>query len=116
MRALVKVTITSPANIDEVMNKYPTLRMYLDEYKRASDGGFISEARVIKNLNGTYEFEEKDALDLKLGLLDWGFNEMSVYCGDNAKGEPKFKPGDAKKFYDEFPAGFRWYCTVLCEI
>lgn len=99
MRALVKVLITSPANIDEELKKCDTLRMYLGWFKRTSDGGFISEADVVK-LEGKYKFKDKDSLDLRASLLDWGFNEHE----------------DAGRFFAEHPEGFKWNCIFLCAI
>lgn len=98
MKALVKVTITAPANMDAVLKKYTSLRMYLSDFKRTPDGGFISEAEVDKV--GDKHKIQKDELELRLTLLDWGFNEQE----------------EADEFYKEYPNGFQWNLTVLCEI
>lgn len=116
MQALVKVTMISPSNIDEMLKKYATLRMYLSGFQRTADGGFISKAEVFKKPSGGYVLKDRESLDLRLSLLDWGFNEEAVFVGMDSDGNPIHEFGDAHHFYEECPEGFKWSLQFLCAI
>lgn len=47
VEVLLKVDIYN-LDINPLLKKYPTLRMYLSEFKRTKDGMFISPATLIR--------------------------------------------------------------------
>lgn len=100
MKALIAIKVTEPANFDEILNsrEYSTLRMYLSSFSKTTKGEFISAASVVKHDEGKYTIDKED-IDFKLTLLDWGFNE----------------PEEADKFYNIYH-NIHWNMRVLCEI
>lgn len=110
-KILLKVMVTN-LDIDVAMRKYPTIRIYLSNFTRTADRGFISNAETIEDedsLDGT-------TIDLRNALLDWSFNEAGCYAGDDENGNPIYKDGDANKFFKENPKGFQFQYHKLCEL
>lgn len=106
-QVLIKINITN-LDIDAIMKEYPTLRMYLINFTRTADRGFISNAEMNDStLIG-------DTIDLRNALLDWSFNEAGCYAGDDENGNPIYK--DANKFFKENPKGFQFQYHKLCEL
>lgn len=113
VNVLIKVKISN-FNIDDVMKEFPTLRMYLDEFMRDSNGMFISKAKVSRE-NGKKDI--LDFIDLKLSLSDWAFNEAGQYSGkDDENGNPIYEDGDANKFFNKYPEGFKFEYYKLCDL
>lgn len=93
---LLQVEISiSNSNIDDAIKEFPTLRMYLQEFKRTRSGMFISEA-----LRDEKDTVLKDSIELRNALLDWSFNE----------------DGDAKEFLSKYPEGFHFKCYKICDL
>lgn len=116
MKALLALTVT---NLDEAFKKYPSLRMYISDFKKTTTGEWIPEANVIKNDNGKCVFPGKytNEVDLFLALFDWCFNEDRIYVGDDPNGQPVFEDGDSKKFFELHPEGFKLEkAKLLCII
>lgn len=107
---LLKVTITN-LDINVLMQKYASLRIYLSNFTRTADGGFISNAET------TEEEDTLDTIDLRNALLDWSFNEAGQYSGkDDENGNPIYEDGDANKFFNAHPDGFKFKFCKLCEL
>ena len=108
---LLKVTITN-LDIDVLMQKYASLRIYLSNFTRTTDGGFISNAETIEDedtLDGT-------TIDLRNALLDWSFNENYDFEREHPTEGKIRKVGDAKDFWSEHPEGFKFKFYKLCEL
>ena len=106
---LLQIKIEIPnSNIDDAIKEFPTLRMYLQEFKRTRSGMFISKAEVLRDKEDTVL---KDSIELRNALLDWSFNEAGQYSGD---GNPIY--GDAKKFFNKHPEGFHFKCYRICDL
>lgn len=109
---LLKVTITN-LDIDILMQKYASLRIYLSNFTRTADGGFISNAETVEDkdtLDGT-------TIDLRNAILDWSCNEAGQYSGkDDENGNPIYEDGDANKFFNTYPDGFKFKFCRLCEL
>ena len=109
---LLKVTITN-LDIDVLMQKYASLRIYLSNFTRTADGGFISNAETVE---GT-DVLDKATIDLRNAILDWSFNEAGQYSGkDDENGNPIYEDGDANKFFNTHPDGFKFKFCKLCEL
>lgn len=107
----VKIEIHN-SNIDDAIKEFPTLRIYLQEFKRTRSGMFISEA-----LKGEEDKILKDSIELRNTLLDWSFNEAGQYSGnDNENGNPIYEDGDANKFFSKYPKGFHFKCYKICDL
>lgn len=107
---LLKITITN-LDIDVLMQKYSSLRMYLSNFTRTTDEGFISNAETVEDedtLDGT-------TIDLRNAILDWSFNEAGQYSGKD-DGNPIYEDGDANKFFNTHPDGFKFKFCRLCEL
>lgn len=104
----------SNSNIDDAIKEFPTLRMYLQEFKRTRSGMFISEAEVSREDDGE-DTILKDSIKLRNALLDWSFNEAGQYSG-NENGNPIYKDGDANKFFNKHPEGFHFKCYRICDL
>lgn len=105
----IKIEISN-SSIDDAIKEFPTLRMYLQEFKRTRNGMFISEAEVLRDKEDTVL---KDSIELRNALLDWSFNEAGQYSGD---GNPIYEDGDAKKFFNKHPEGFHFKCYKICDL
>lgn len=102
----VKVEINN-SNIDNAIKEFPTLRTYLQSFKRTRSGMFISEA-----LRDEEDKVLKDSIELRNALLDWSFNEADQYSGND--GNPIY--GDANKFFSKYPEGFHFKCYKICDL
>lgn len=115
VQVLIKVEISN-INIDDVMKEFPTLRMYLQEFKRTRNGMFISEAEVSRE-EGKKDILRGDSIDLRNALFDWSFNESGQYSGkDDENGNPIYEDGDANKFFKKYPKGFKFKYYKLCDL
>ena len=94
--------------MDDAIKESPTLRMYLQQFKRTRSGMFISEAEVLRDKEDTVL---KDSIELRNALLDWSFNEAGQYSGD---GNPIYE--DANKFFNKHPKGFHFKCYRICDL
>ena len=66
---LLQIKIEIPnSNIDDAIKEFPTLRMYLQEFKRTRSGMFISEAEVLREEPFT---TARDSLDFQVFLMVW---------------------------------------------
>lgn len=102
------------SSIDDAIKEFPTLRIYLQEFKRTRSGMFISEAEVSRDKEDTVL---KDSIELRNALLDWSFNETGQYSGnDDENGDPIYEDGDAKKFFNKHPEGFHFKCYKICDL
>ena len=69
-----------------------------------------------------YKFEGKTSISvdtlnkLRNALLDWSFNEAGQYIGDDENGNPIYKDGDANKFFNKYPKGFKFKCYKICDL
>lgn len=97
----------SNSNIDDAIKEFPTLRTYLQGFKRTRSGMFISEA-----LRDEEDKVLKDSIELRNTLLDWSFNEAGQYSGND--GNPIY--GDANKFFNKYPEGFHFKCYKICDL
>lgn len=114
VQVLIKVEISN-INIDDVMKEFPTLRMYLQWFQRTSNGMFISKAEVSRE-NGK-DTLISDSIDLRNSLLDWRFNEAVQYSGkDDKNGHPIYEDGDANKFFNKNPEGFKFTYYKICDL
>ena len=114
VQVLIKVEISN-INIDDVMKEFPTLRMYLQGFQRTSNGMFISKAEVSRE-NGK-DTLIGDSIELRNSLLDWGFNEEGQYSGkDDKNGYPIYEDGDASKFFNKNPEGFKFKYYKICDL
>ena len=102
----------SNSNIDNAIKEFPTLRMYLQEFKRTRSGMFISEAEVSRDKEDTVL---NDSIELRNALLDWSFNEAGQYSG-NKNGNPIYEDGDANKFFNKHPEDFHFKCYKICDL
>lgn len=101
----------SNSNIDDAIKEFPTLRTYLQGFKRTRSGMFISEAEVLRDT------VLKDSIELRNALLDWSFNEAGQYSGnDDENGNPIYEDGDANKFFSKYPEGFHFKCYRICDL
>ena len=107
----IKIEILN-SNIDDTIKEFPTLRMYLQEFKRTRSGMFISEAEVLRE-DDKEDTVLKDSIKLRNALLDWSFNEAGQYSGD---GNPIYEDGDANKFFNKHPGGFHFKCYRICDL
>ena len=108
---LLKIKIEiSNSSIDDAIKEFPTLRMYLQEFKRTRSGMFISKAEVLRDKE---DIVLKDSIELRNALLDWSFNEAGQYSGDD---NPIYEDGDAKKFFNKHPEGFHFKCYRICDL
>lgn len=108
---LLQVEISiSNSNIDDAIKEFPTLRMYLQEFKRTRSGMFISEA-----LRDEEDTVLNDSIELRNALLDWSFNEAGQYLG-NENGNPIYEDGDANKFFSKHLEGFHFKCYKICDL
>ena len=108
---LLQIEVEIPnSNIDDAIKEFPTLRMYLQEFKRTRSGMFISKAEVLRDKEDTVL---KDSIELRNALLDWSFNEAGQYSGD---GNPIYEDGDANKFFNKHPKGFHFKCYRICDL
>lgn len=115
VQVLIKVEISN-INIDDVMKEFPTLRMYLQWFQRTSNGMFISKAEVSRE-DGKKDTLDSNSIDLRNSLLDWGFNEAGQYSGkDDENGYPIYEDGDANKFFNKHPEGFKFNYYKLCDL
>ena len=105
----VKIEINN-SNIDNAIKEFPTLRIYLQGFKRTRSGMFISKA-----LRDEEDKVLKDSIELRNTLLDWSFNEASQYSGNN-DGNPIYDDGDANKFFNKYPEGFHFKCYKICDL
>ena len=110
----VEVEITN-SNINDAIKEFPTLRTYLQGFKRTRSGMFISEAEVSRE-NDKEDTVLKDSIKLRNALLDWSFNEAGQYIGDDENGNPIYKDGDANKFFNKYPKGFKFKCYKICDL
>lgn len=109
---LLKVTITN-LDIDVLMQKYASLRLYLSNFTRTTDGGFISKAETIEDEDTL----DRTTIDLRNAILDWSCNEAGQYSGkDDENGNPIYEDGDANKFFKKYPKGFNFKYYKLCEL
>ena len=109
---LLQIKIEIPnSNIDDAIKEFPTLRMYLQEFKRTRSGMFISEA-----LRDEKDTVLKDSIKLRNALLDWSFNEAGQYSGNDENGNPIYEDGDANKFFNKNPKGFHFKCYRICDL
>lgn len=92
----IKIEISN-SNIDDAIKEFPTLRMYLQEFKRTRSGMFISKAEVLRE-NDKEDIVLKDSIKLRNALLDWSFNE------------------DANKFFSKHHEGFHFKCYKICDL
>lgn len=100
------------SSIDDAIKEFPTLRIYLQEFKRTRSGMFISEA-----LRDEEDNILKDSIELRNALLDWSFNEARQYSGnDDENGDPIYEDGDANKFFRKYPKGFYFKCYKICDL
>ena len=107
----VKIEINN-SNIDDAIKEFPTLRTYLQGFKRTRSGMFISEA-----LRDKEDTVLKDSIELRNALLDWSFNEAGQYSGnDDENGNPIYEDGDANKFFNKYPEGFHFKCYKICDL
>lgn len=97
------------SNIDDAIKEFPTLRIYLQEFKRTRSGMFISEA-----LRDEEDKVLKDSIELRNALLDWSFNETGQYSGNDSN--PILADRDAKKFFSKHPEGFHFKCYKICDL
>ena len=114
---LIQVKIEIPnSNIDDAIKEFPTLRTYLQEFKRTRSGMFISEAEVSRE-NDKEDTVLKDSIELRNALLDWSFNEAGQYSGNNDEnGNSIYEDGDANKFFNKHPKGFHFKCYRICDL
>ena len=105
----IKIEISN-SSIDDAIKEFPTLRMYLQEFKRTRSGMFISEAEVLRE-DDKEDTVLKDSIELRNALLDWSFNEAGQYSGDS---NPIY--GDANKFFSKHPEGFHFKCYRICDL
>lgn len=113
IQVLLQIKIEIPnSSIDDAIKEFPTLRMYLQEFKRTRSGMFISEAEVSRE-NNKEDTVLKDSIKLRNALLDWSFNEVGQYS-DNNDGNPIYK--DANKFFNKYPEGFHFKCYKICDL
>ena len=110
----IEVEITN-SNINDAIKEFPTLRTYLQGFKRTRSGMFISEAEVSRE-NDKEDTVLKDSIKLRNALLDWSFNEASQYIGDDENDNPIYKDGDANKFFNKYPKGFKFKCYKICDL
>ena len=89
----------SNSNIDDAIKEFPTLRTYLQGFKRTRSGMFISEAEVSRE-NNKEDIVLKDSIKLRNALLDWSFNEDE----------------DANKFFSKHHEGFHFKCYRICDL
>lgn len=109
-QVLIKINITN-LDIDAILKEYPTIRIYLSNFTRTADRGFISNAEMN---DGTLI---GDTIDLRNALLDWSFNEAGCYSGnDDKNGNPIYEDGDATKFFEKYPEGFKFVYHKLYEL
>ena len=108
----IKVEIPN-SNIDDAIKEFPTLRIYLQGFKRTRSGMFISEAEVSRE-NDKEDTILKDSIELRNALLDWSFNEAGQYIGDDENGDPIY--GEANKFFSKHPEGFKFKCYRICDL
>ena len=105
----VKIEINN-SNINDAIKEFPTLRIYLQKFKRTRSGMFISEA-----LRNEEDKVLKDSIKLRNALLDWSFNEAGQYSGnDDENGNPIYE--DANKFFNKYPEGFHFKCYKICDL
>ena len=107
----IKVEILN-SSINDAIKEFPTLGMYLQEFKRTRSGMFISKAEVSRE-DDKEDIVLKDSIELRNALLDWSFNEAGQYSGD---GNPIYEDGDAKKFFNKHPEGFHFKCYRICDL
>lgn len=108
----IKVEIPN-SNIDDAIKEFPTLRIYLQSFKRTRNGMFISEAEVSRE-NDKEDTVLKDSIELRNALLDWSFNEAGQYSGNDKNGNPIYK--DANKFFSKHPEGFHFKYYKICDL
>lgn len=119
MKAIIKIEIPL---LDEYLKKpeFPLLRMYVGDFRRTSNGWFITEADIKYDAESNeYEFSGRaeDSIDIYKALFDWAFNEYKAYTGkDRPNGLPETIPGEAEKFYDKHPDGFDFTRNVIIGI
>lgn len=114
VEVLLKVDIYN-LDINPLLKKYPTLRMYLSEFKRTKDGMFISPAELIR-VEGKKDTVDSDSIDLRNALLDWSFNENYDFEREHPTEGKIHEVGDAKDFWSEHPEGFKFKFYKLCEL
>lgn len=105
----------SNSNIDDAIKEFPTLRTYLQEFKRTRSGMFISEAEILRE-NNKEDRVIKDSLVLRNSLFNWGLNELKKYLGKDKNGNPIYEDGDAKKFFSKHHEGFHFKCYKICDL
>lgn len=103
------------SSIDDAIKEFPTLRIYLQEFKRTRSGMFISEAEVSRE-NDKEDTVLKDSIELRNALLDWSFNEARQYSGNDENGDPIYEDGDANKFFRKYPKGFYFKYYKICDL
>lgn len=112
---LLQIEVEIPnSNIDDAIKEFPTLKRYLQDFKRTRSGMFISEAEVLRE-NDKEDIVLKDSIELRNALLDWSFNEAGQYSG-NENGNPIYEDGDANKFFSKYPEGFYFKCYKICDL